>query len=195
MTLLDQLDLADHDDNIAREAFRILLSGSGVLPISTLAERVGTEPALVRQLLENLQRRGRVEMHQDRLLGVYGLTLKSTEHRLTLRGSTFFTWCAFDVVGIPAALGESAEIASVCARCHTPLSLSITDGEPPKLPLVISWLAERCESVREQFCPTVNFYCDESHYNAALGDGQAPEIFLSLERAAEMGREIWGWAR
>ena len=71
----------------------------------------------------------------------------------------------------------------------------MTDGEPPPLPLVVSWLAERCDSIRDQFCPAVNFYCDRAHYQAALNDGQAPDSALSLEQAAEMGRANWGWAR
>lgn len=108
------------------------------MPIGALAERIGVEQALVTQVFDHLRLAGRAETDGDRLLGVYGLTLKPTQHRLTLRGSTFFTWCAFDIVGIPAALGESAEIASECAHCHTVVSFAMTDGEPPPLPLVVT---------------------------------------------------------
>jgi alkylmercury lyase len=193
--LVEQLDLVGHGDSIAKEAFGILLSEAAALPTATLAERLGADQRLVEQVLHDLSRVGRAEMDGGRLLGIYGLTLRPTQHCLKLRGSTFFTWCAFDLVGIPAALGESAEVSSECAQCHRVVSFAVTDGEPPDLPIVISWLSERCDSIRDQFCPTVNFYCDQAHYEAAVGAGQAPDASLSLDRAAAMGRENWGWAR
>jgi Alkylmercury lyase. len=193
--LVEQLNLVDHGSRVAKEAFRILLNDATPLPMATLAERIGTDQRLVKQVLDDLGRVGRAEMDGGKLLGVYGLTLKPTQHRLALRGSTFFAWCAFDIVGIPAALGESAEIASECAQCQSVVRFAMIDGEPPELPIVISWLSERCDSIRDQFCPTVNFYCDQTHYEAAVAAGQAPDASLNLERAAEMGRENWGWAR
>jgi len=193
--MVEQLNLVDHDDNVAKAAFRLLLNDAIPMPMRTLAERIGVDPALVTQVFDHLRLVGRAETDGDRLHGVYGLTLKPTQHRLTLRGSTFFTWCAFDIVGIPAALGESAEIASECAHCRAAVSFAMTDGEPPPLPLVVSWLSARCDSIRDQFCPAVNFYCDRTHYQAALNHGQAPDSALSLEQAAEMGRHNWGWAR
>lgn len=193
--LVEQLNLVNHGDHIAKQAFRMLLNDAKPLPMARLAEHVGVEQVLVKQALDGLKHAGRAEIDGDSLLGIYGLTLKPTQHRLKLRGSIYFTWCAFDIVGIPAALGESAEIRSACAGCQRELSLAMTNGEPPHLPIVISWLSERCDSIRDQFCPTVNFYCDSVHYEAALAAGQAPDAVLSLERAAEMGRQNWGWAR
>jgi alkylmercury lyase len=193
--MVEQLNLVNHNDRIAKEAFRILLSEAAPQSTSDLAERVGADKRLVEQVLSDLQRIGRAEVNGDRLLGVYGLTLKPTRHRLSLRGATYFTWCAFDIVGIPAALGESAEVASECAHCRAALSFAMTDGEPPALPLVVSWLSASCDSIRDQFCPTVNFYCDQSHYEDALRAVRAPDSFLTLQQAAEMGRANWGWAR
>jgi len=193
--LVEQLNLVDHGDRIAKEAFRLLLNEADPLPISTLAERIGVAEEVVRQALDGLRLVGRAEIDGDRLIGVYGITLKPTQHRLTMHGATFFTWCAFDIVGIPAALGESAEVASECAECHGAVRVSIVNGEPPPSPITISWLSAQCDSIRDQFCPTVNFYCESVHYETALKGGRAPDSSISLARAAEMGRENWGWAR
>jgi hypothetical protein len=192
--LVEQLALVDHADSVAKEAFRILLSDATPLSMTALAERIGADKTAVRKILDDLMLVGRAEMEGEVLFGVYGLTLKPTQHQLKLRGSSFFTWCAFDIVGIPAALGESAEITGECAHCHSAIRFAIAEGEPPSLPIVISWLAERCDSIRDQFCPTVNFYCDSAHYEVAMKAGQAPSDSLSLRRAAEMGRVNWGWA-
>jgi hypothetical protein len=187
--------LVGHGNSIAKAAFGILLSEAAALPIATLGRRLGVDQGVVEQVLGDLSRVGRAETGGGRLLGIFGLTLRPTQHRLRLRGSTFFTWCAFDLVGIPAALGESAEISSECAQCHRVVSFAVIDGAPPDLPIVISWLSERCDSIRDQFCPTVNFYCDQTHYEAAVGTGHAPDVSLRLDQAAAMGRENWGWAR
>lgn len=192
--MVEQLNLVNHNDPIAKAAFKMLLGDATPVTITALSERVGVGPGVVRRVLDELRLAGRVETDGDSLLGVYGLTLKPMQHRLSLRGSTYFTWCAFDIVGIPAALGESAKIASECAHCRSVIAFSMTDGEPPPLPIVISWLSERCDSIRDQFCPAVNFYCDQAHYEDALQAGKAPRAFLTLQQAAEMGRENWGWA-
>jgi alkylmercury lyase len=193
--MVEQLNLVDHNDHVAKEAFGMLLREAAPVTIAALSEQAGADPGGVRRVLDELRLAGWVETDGDSLLGVYGLTLKPTQHRLTLRGSTYFTWCAFDIVGIPAALGESAVIVSECANCRLVVSFSMTNGEPPPLPIVISWLSERCDSIREQFCPTVNFYCDSTHYETAVKVGAAPDACLTLERASAMGRENWGWAR
>ncbi len=104
--MVEQLNLVDHGDNIAKAAFGLLLNNPTPLPMAILAERIGVQQSLVTQVFDQLRLVGRAETDGDKLLGVYGLTLKPTRHRLTLRGSTFFTWCAFDIVGIPASAGR-----------------------------------------------------------------------------------------
>lgn len=191
---LDPAEL-DFTDSTAHKAFRRLLDKPEPFAVASLAAAIGSDEQRVADAFAALKSAGRAEFdEQDRLLGIYGLTLKPTEHRLVIGGKTFFVWCAFDSVGIPAALGESATVTSVCAQCGRELELMINDGQPPSLPLVISWLPQRCDSVRDEFCPTVNFYCDADHYRASL-DGCGPtEAFLTLEKAASLGRDNWGWA-
>lgn len=191
---LDPANL-DFTDATARQAFRLLLDRPGPISAADLAAEIGPDEQRVVDAFGALRTAGRAEFDgHGRLLGIYGLTLKPTEHRLVLRGNAFFVWCAFDSVGIPAALGESATVSSVCAQCGRGLRLSIDGGRPPALPLVISWLPQRCDSVRDEFCPTVNFYCDADHYHASLAGGAPGDAYLSLEAAASLGRDTWGWA-
>lgn len=184
----------DFSDSTARRAFRLLLRNPAPISATELAQ-TGSGERQVREVFAALRTAGRAEFDDDdRLLGVYGLTLKPTEHRLTLADTTFFVWCAFDSVGIPAALKRSAEVSSLCAHCGHELDFTIDTGTPPGLPVVISWLPQRCDSVRDEFCPTVNFYCDEAHYRAATTSGSSASSFLTLEEAAAIGRANWGWA-
>jgi alkylmercury lyase len=191
---LDPLSL-DFSDTIARQAFRSLLEGGSPLTVSALARRAQTDEGLVTETFEKLRRAGRAEIDDDgRLVGVFGLTLRPTQHHLKLGDRQFFVWCAFDSVGIPAALGQSASVTSECAHCGKRISLDIMNGEPPDLPLVVSWSTASCESIREEFCPTINFYCDVEHYRASPAGLGRPDSFLTLSAAAELGKQNWGWA-
>jgi alkylmercury lyase len=191
----EELNLVQEADELAHEAFRVLLAEGRPLFVRELAERLAIDDASIAHVLEALSMSGRAELDDEgRLLGIFGLTLKPTSHRMKLRGTTFFTWCAFDSVGIPAALRESAEITSECGHCQREIRLTIVDGVPPSAAAVISWSPRQCDSVREEFCPTVNFYCDEGHFTASTADGESTGAFLTLEAASSLGGNIWRWA-
>ena len=51
-----------------------------------------------------------------------------TPHRVTAGGRTWTGTCAWDALGIPAALHGDGRIASACACCGDPLSLAVEDG-------------------------------------------------------------------
>lgn len=190
---LDPLNL-DFTDGVARAAFRRLLEEGAPIAREELAAVAGVDLPAVQEALTRLKNAGRAEFDGDqRLIGVFGLTLLPTAHRLTLRGRTYYVWCAFDAVGIPAALGESAVASSSCAGCGKGLEIVITAGVPPRLSCVVSWQSEACDSIREQFCPSINFFCDEAHFRSGPTQVAAGR-FLTLDEAARLGQETWGWA-
>lgn len=55
-----------------------------------------------------------------------------TQHVVRARGKEYFANCAWDALGIPAALHEDADVRSRCEHCGEPLRLRVTrDGPPP----------------------------------------------------------------
>jgi len=63
-------------------------------------------PAEARRTAALLAARGRAELDDDRrLVGIHGLTLRPGRHTIEHEHVPHFTWCAFDAIGIPAALG------------------------------------------------------------------------------------------
>lgn len=52
-----------------------------------------------------------------------------TPHRVTAAGREWTGTCAWDALGIPAALHGDGSIASACACCGESLALEIRDGE------------------------------------------------------------------
>ena len=52
-----------------------------------------------------------------------------TPHRVTAGGRTWIGTCAWDALGIPAALHTDGVVESECACCGEPLVLEVVNGE------------------------------------------------------------------
>ena len=52
-----------------------------------------------------------------------------TPHRVTAGGRMWTGTCAWDALGIPAALDTDGEVESACACCDEPLVLEVAGGE------------------------------------------------------------------
>ena len=51
-----------------------------------------------------------------------------TPHRIEAGGRSWFANCAWDALGIPAALHADAAVHSECPDCREPLELEVRDG-------------------------------------------------------------------
>jgi hypothetical protein len=93
-------------------AFNAILNGE-LAVVSKLAESTGASSQDVEQLV------GRALFLDEsgRVVAAHGLSsIPARQHRLTLRGRRFWTWCAIDAVGIPAGLGEDAVASALCTH-------------------------------------------------------------------------------
>jgi hypothetical protein len=52
-----------------------------------------------------------------------------TPHRVEAGGRSWFANCAWDALGIPAALDAEGAVSSECPDCGEPLELEVRDGE------------------------------------------------------------------
>ncbi len=130
---------------VARHAFRAILDGepatAGELPAA-----LGLSPVAVEAALARLVERGAMVLdpHTERILGVRGLSLLETAHRLKLDGRQRYAWCAVDAVGIPAGLGADARVESHCQPCGAPLVLELRQGAVAETPdRMVVWAVER----------------------------------------------------
>jgi transcription initiation factor IIE alpha subunit len=53
-----------------------------------------------------------------------------TRHRARIQDKVYFSNCAWDAFGIPAALKRDADIESTCPDCDEILTFQIRDGRP-----------------------------------------------------------------
>ena len=126
------------------------------------------------------------------MVGAHGVTLRSTAHRIRHDGLETSTWCAFDAVGIPAALGVDARTVSSCPACRRQLEVVIAAGVPADDPFLVWMPIGPCENVMRDFCPAANLFCSHEH----VGDwrrrsGMPDGVALPLVEIAEHGRRAW----
>jgi len=53
-----------------------------------------------------------------------------TQHRVTAAGVSYYANCAWDALGIPAALHKPATVYSRCEQSLEPLELAVSDERP-----------------------------------------------------------------
>jgi alkylmercury lyase len=97
--------------------------------VPELAREFGIPAASLRDYAAQLAEHGRVTLEGDAITGAAGLSVAPAGHRLLLAGQSLYTWCALDAVGIPAALGMDATIASSYADGGD-VRIEITAGVP-----------------------------------------------------------------
>jgi hypothetical protein len=179
---------------VREAAFAILRRGEKAAP-ALIAARAGLGQGEVQAALGSLLAAGQVEVDADGgVVGAAGLTLLATRHRLVLGGVALHTWCAIDAVGIPAALGQDAEVRTSCPHCGRELAIRFLAGRLVADPGFIAWLpTDPCTNVREELCPRANLFCDAAHLDAWRAAWAEPqEEALSLPEVEARGRRWWG---
>src|SRR6266511_5163505 len=101
---------------IRRTAFHRLLSGR-TTPVSEAAAITGLPIEAAHQAADLVASVGMAEIDDGTIIGIDGLTTRQTGHRITLNGVSLWTWCAYDIVGIAAALEADAVGNTNCGMC------------------------------------------------------------------------------
>ncbi len=110
---------------LCRAAFNAILDGK-LVAVSELAKSTGASSQDVEQLVG----RALIVDERGRVVAAHGLSaIPARQHRLTLRGRPFWTWCAIDALGIPAGLGEDAVAETTCELCATAVRVEFKAGK------------------------------------------------------------------
>ena len=129
------LPAVDAAGQLREVAFALLLRDRRPIQISALASATGLRPEAVRETVGTLAGDGWLDLDDaGRVAGAAGLSLAAGPHRLTIDETPFRTWCAYDSLGIAAALGTDARVETTCAVCQAPIDLRFHGGVPEKEP-------------------------------------------------------------
>lgn len=188
--------LSPDEASVVRTAFEVLRAG--VRPaIEELTKPSGLQQFKVDEIVEAFVSIGRAQLDEEgRISGIVGLTLDPTRHRIQLEGTELFTWCAFDAIGIPAALGSDAVVSTVCRQCGEPIEVEIRGGLTSGHSLLRGWLPtmDQCASVRTDFCPNANLFCSAEHLDAWRHTAGMPDgLVMDLGALIELGGGNRGW--
>jgi alkylmercury lyase len=175
-----------------RHAFAALLAGEAPL-VAELAEAASRGTAGVTDAGSWLQAHGRLERDGDILVGVHGLTRRPTAHSLVIGDQRLHTWCAYDAVAIPVALGVPARAATSCPTCGRELVVDIADGRLPDYSASVLWIPHGpCENVMRDFCVHANLFCGPEHLDAwRHGAGDPPGEVVTFAHVPALARTGW----
>lgn len=122
-----------------------------------------------------------------------GGTSISTAHSLRLPNAEMHTWCALDAVGIPAALGLTATVATRCPQCGERITVDVNDGAAVAAGSVTLFCPTgQCDNVRADFCSVANLFCSPTHLSQWRADNpSAMGESLDLIAAVDLGHAMW----
>lgn len=179
---------------ISKAAFRAILDDRTPL-LSDLTQATGASSEDVEALI------GRSLMVDDdrRIVAAHGLSLvPARQHRLIMGGRQFWTWCAIDVIGIPAGLATDAVAETTCHLCGAAVRLEFRAGEivHSSQPAARVWDAQRLPgrgTAGPPHCALMNLFCSAEHLEdwLAAHPGESGHV-RTLAEVAEIGRAEWG---
>jgi alkylmercury lyase-like protein len=182
----------DAVDALQRHGLTALLTARPAT-LAEISEQTGINIDELRLGVVGLTEAGRIEFDGSRIVGIVGLTLRTTAHRVVLPDATMHTWCALDAIGIPAALALDADVSTTCPHCDASLRVEIRDGEPSPNPGVRLFCPTApCSDVRADFCTAANLFCSPDHLQAwTIAHSKIDGDELDLTETAALGRAMW----
>lgn len=187
------------DDNVGTDmaalrsaGFRLLLEGGSPVAQSVWADAAGVDSGAFERALREASARGRVALDDGgRLVGIAGLTVEPTSHRLDIDGFSRWTWCALDAIGILGALEADGSITSSDPGTGEDIEITFCGGIPvgDAAMFIVAGYAD--VNVMESWCPLVNFFTSEK---AATDWVQAQGLegdVVSVAQVATEAADIW----
>ena len=180
---------------VRQTVFRSILAGQPIGE-ARISELTGLDEAVVGSTIDRLVAAGIATTDGDggteRMVdGAEGLTVRGSRHSIEISGNGLHTWCAFDVVGIPAALGLDTTGSTTCPTCGTEIALVVQAGEVVDSGAIGWWPSASGGPVIEAFCPSASIFCNRSHLEEWRASARAEGAPRTLVELAEAGRVTW----
>ncbi len=187
--LLPAIDAAGQ---VRATSFALLLRDRRPIEPADITVATGLPDETVRAAVVTLAEGGWLDQDASRrITGSAGLALVDGPHRLVLGGVTFRTWCAYDALGIPAALAAGAEIETACGVCTAPIRITFERGLPERAGPERLWLADGGADLRSSFCTPTVLLCGEEHAGAWARTQGGKGQLMDLVAGARAGAADW----
>lgn len=186
---------SDSQALIRRIAFRLLLAQSKPIGVKQLSVATGLKSDRLSGLLDELDSAGRIRRDESgRVVGSAGLSVISDRHQIELDGRKFWTWCAYDILGIFGALGASGRALSPSPG-GTVIELQFERGRPLGNHAVLfrpdENLMSCCDNVYEEWCPNSNVFASAEQANRWANQRDMHGRIMDLDEASDLGTKDW----
>jgi hypothetical protein len=174
-------------------AFRLLLETGRSVSAEYIAAELETSPSAVVAELRRLDADGRIRLSPaGDVLGSAGLSVAPAAHDLWLGARRFWTWCAYDVVGIVGSLGADARSLSRSPASGLEIALQFDAGRAPAGPLVL-FLPDDRGSARtiDDWCANANFFENREVALAWSAQRNRHGEVIDLDEARRRGLAHW----
>ncbi len=172
--------------------WRLLTEGKPVEPI-----RLATEAHRSLEEIQALLQFSEAEVDQQGRFVGFGLSLRPTPIQFHLGEQTFYTWCALDALSLPAMLGRTAHVVSMCPATGTPIRLTVTPTRIEHLEPASAVVSVRLPGEETNICSVQEDICNDGHFFFVSHDVASTwpslhpkAVLLSVEEAAELGRAL-----
>lgn len=135
---------------------------------------------------------GRVELDdRGRLLGIAGLTITPHSHRLDIDGTTRWTWCALDAIGILGALQATGTIHSTDPHTGGAIEIEVEGGTPAGDTSLFILGGLGSANIREDWCPRVNFFANREDAESWVAANDLGGDIVSVAAIAPRATAMW----
>ena len=191
--------VVDYGPGLSRllvRVMRVLALGHPVAEeqISRIITELGIDGDKANQFLSQVAERD----GSSNIVGIMGMSLNETAHRLDLNGTHLFAWCAMDTLFLPAMLNQIATIESASPVSGQTVRLTTSpqkvEAFEPASALLSFVVVEpdqanlnSVESIWSTFCSHIYFFASYEEAEQWVGGREEIEI-LSVEEGFELGK-------
>jgi alkylmercury lyase len=141
------------------------------------------------------------EWSERAIVGINGLTLGDSRHRLHFDDVTLGTWCAWDSLFLVPIIGRPATLSSTSPATNVPVEVMITpDGVTGSEPVTTvmsvvvphpNTAAKTAAEIQAVFCHFVHFFEDRATAESWVPAERDPAV-LSPEDGFRLGQLVYG---
>jgi alkylmercury lyase len=174
------------------------LAASDTISVAEVSDRTQLDSSRVEAIVSSQTGVFRDEGRD--IVGFWGLTAQPvSQHVLRINGQLRYAWCAWDCLFIPALLGESVQVSSVCAQTGDPIELTVSPRSVERVRPDTTVLSMRLPDLEDCRQDVVSNFCHFVHF---FKDGEAARKWtatrpgtrvIALDQGLELGRMKNEW--
>jgi hypothetical protein len=175
-------------------AFQLLLGTGRAVSSEQIVAELNAAPSDLEAELRQLDAAGRIRLSAEgHVLGSAGLSVVPAAHELWLGARRFWTWCAYDVVGIVGTLEADAQSFSRSRATGAPICLQFAAGRPPATPVVVFFPDDGgAARTIDDWCSSANFFETREAAHSWSAQRKMEGEVIGLDEARRRGLANWG---